>query len=405
MGTILLLVIYLAFISLGLPDSMLGASWPVTRLDLNAPLGMAGLLSMTVTVGTIVSSLLSGVVVRRFSTGLVTLASCVMTASALIGFSFAPSVVWLIVCAIPLGLGGGAVDAALNHYVAARYKAHHMSWLHCFWGVGATAGPMIMGAFLSGNASWRDGYLAVAGIQFALVIVLVFTLPLWRARSGKGSTSSDAEHSDSTSLTDNEAASKPLKVKGVKFALGSFLFYCGVEMTVGLWGSSYLVKERGLAADEAALWGSIYFAGITIGRLITGFITFKLSNRLLIRGGQLLTLTGVLLLLLPLPTGCALAGLLIIGLGLAPIYPCMLHETPARFGQEHAGKIMGYQMAVAYTGSTLLPPLLGLLAGFATIGIFPIYIAILAAAMMLFSERLNVLLNRRHDRSADIHPL
>ncbi|CAM3571525.1 MULTISPECIES: MFS transporter [Paenibacillus] len=405
MGTILLLVIYLAFISLGLPDSMLGASWPVMRLDLNAPLGIAGLLSMTVTVGTIVSSLLSGVVVRRFGTGTVTLASCVMTASALIGFSYAPSVVWLIVSAIPLGLGGGAVDAALNHYVAARYKAHHMSWLHCFWGVGATAGPMIMGAFLSGNASWRDGYLAVAGIQFALVIILVFTLPLWRARAGKASTRSEVEHSETASPSGREVASKPLQVKGVKLALASFLFYCGVEMTVGLWGSSYLVKERGLAADEAALWGSIYFAGITIGRFITGFITFKLSNRLLIRGGQILTLTGVLLLLLPLPTGCALAGLLIMGLGLAPIYPCMLHETPVRFGQEHAGKIMGYQMAVAYTGSTLLPPLLGLLAGFATIGVFPIYIAVSAAAMMLFSERLNVLLNRRHERSADIHPL
>lgn len=405
MGTILLLVIYLAFISLGLPDSMLGASWPVMRLDLNAPLGIAGLLSMTVTVGTIVSSLLSGVVVRRFGTGIVTLASCVMTASALIGFSYAPSVVWLIVCAIPLGLGGGAVDAALNHYVASRYKAHHMSWLHCFWGVGATAGPMIMGAFLSGNASWRDGYLAVAGIQFALVILLVFTLPLWRARAGKEGASSDAELSETASRSGRDVASNPLQVKGVKLALASFLFYCGVEMTVGLWGSSYLVKERGLAADEAALWGSIYFAGITIGRLITGFITFKLSNRLLIRGGQILTLTGVLLLLLPLPTGCALAGLLIMGLGLAPIYPCMLHETPVRFGQEHAGKIMGYQMAVAYTGSTLLPPLLGLLAGFATIGIFPIYIAVSAAAMMLFSERLNALLKRRSDRSADIHPL
>jgi len=405
MGTILLLVIYLAFISLGLPDSMLGASWPVMRLDLNAPLGIAGLLSMTVTVGTIVSSLLSGVVVRRFGTGIVTLASCVMTASALIGFSYAPSVVWLIVCAIPLGLGGGAVDAALNHYVAARYKAHHMSWLHCFWGVGATAGPMIMGAFLSGNASWRDGYLAVAGIQFALVVILVFTLPLWKARAGKESAISDAELSETASRSGRGEASKPLQVKGVKLALASFLFYCGVEMTVGLWGSSYLVKERGLAADEAALWGSIYFAGITIGRLITGFITFKLSNRLLIRGGQILTLTGVLLLLLPLPTGFALAGLLIMGLGLAPIYPCMLHETPVRFGQEHAGKIMGYQMAVAYTGSTLLPPLLGLLAGFATIGIFPIYIAVSAAAMLLFSERLNVLLHRRSDRSADIHPL
>lgn len=403
MGTILLLIIYLAFISLGLPDSLLGASWPVMRPDLEAPIGMAGLLSMTVTVGTIVSSLVSGAVVRRFGTGRVTLACCIMTAGALLGFSYAPSIVWLIVCAIPLGLGGGAVDAGLNHYVAARYKAHHMSWLHCFWGVGATAGPIIMAAFLSGNASWREGYLAVAGIQFALVILLFVTLPLWGHLAGKQGAGFGAEQAEAGPSLDNGEANKPQHVKGVKYALGSFLFYSGVEATVGLWGSSYLVKMKGLPADEAAFWVSIYFAGITIGRFITGFVTFKVSNRLLIRAGQITALAGTLLLLLPLPTGFALSGLLITGLGLAPIFPCMLHETPVRFGQAHAQRIMGYQMAVAYTGSTLMPPLLGLLAGFSTIGIFPLYIVVSAAAILFFSERLNLFLNRRNERNDAIH--
>jgi len=400
MGTILLIIIYLAFISLGLPDSLLGAAWPVIGNNLEAPLGMAGVLSMTVTVGTIVSSLFSGAVVRRFGTGVVTLASCIMTASSLVGIAYAPSIVWLIVCAIPLGLGGGAVDAGLNDYVAARYKAHHMSWLHCFWGVGATAGPMIIAPFLSGNVSWRDGYLTVAGIQFALVILLVVTLPLWRSRAEKQGAGLGAEQSETETSLGHEGTYKPEHVKGVKYALASFLFYCGVEMTVGLWGSSYLLKERGLTAYDAAQWVSIYYAGITIGRLITGFVTFKLSNRILIRGGQITALAGALLLLLPLPTGFALAGLLIMGLGLAPIFPCMLHETPLRFGKERAQKIMGYQMAVAYTGSTLMPPLLGLLAGFSTIGIFPLYIVVLAGAMLLFSERLNVLLDKRNEFSA-----
>ncbi|RAP74967.1 MFS transporter [Paenibacillus montanisoli] len=389
MGTILLLIIYLAFISLGLPDSLLGAAWPAMRLDLGAPLGMAGVLSMTVTVGTIVSSLVSGAVVRRFGTGRVTFASCMMTAGALLGFSYAPSILWLAICAIPLGLGGGAVDSALNHYVAERYKAHHMSWLHCFWGVGATAGPMIMAAFLSGNASWRDGYLAVAGIQFALVLLLAVSLPLWSRAADIKVPGLEQEQPAADSSAD-----KLGKVKGVGYSLASFLFYCGVESTVGLWGGSYLVNVKDLSAPEAAKWVSIYYAGITIGRFVTGFVTLKLSNKLLIRYGQITAFAGALLLLLPLPAGFSLTGLLVTGLGLAPIFPCMLHETPVRFGKANAGRIMGYQMAVAYTGSTLMPPLLGLLAGLSTIGIFPLYIVISAAAMLLFSERLNVFLDR-----------
>ncbi|MEK0314940.1 MFS transporter [Cohnella sp. 56] len=398
MATFFLTIIYLAFISLGLPDSLLGAAWPVMHADLDAPLGAAGVLSMTIASGTIVSSLASGAILRRFGTGAVATVSCMMTAGALLGFSVAPSFIWLILFAIPLGLGGGSVDAGLNHYVAAHYKAHHMSWLHCFWGVGATLGPMIMASYISGPGSWRDGYLTVAAIQGVLVLILFFTLPLWnrvaadsRSRPGAPGAAEDATEPDET--PDGKPA-KPLRVKGVKLALVAFLFYCGVEATAGLWGSSFLVDVKGLTAGTAAQWVSMYYAGITVGRLITGFVTFKASNRQLIRGGQLVALAGTVLLLLPLPDAASLAGLMIVGLGLAPIFPCMLHETPVRFGKRHAQTIMGYQMAVAYTGSTLMPPLLGLLASHSTIGIFPAYLVVSAAAMLLFSERLNGLLRR-----------
>ncbi|PYI51383.1 MFS transporter [Paenibacillus flagellatus] len=404
MGTILLVIIYLAFISLGLPDSLLGATWPAMQPQLQAPLGMAGVLFMVIAGGTIVSSLSSGALLRRFGTGKVTLFSCVMTAGALLGFAFVPSVFWLIVCCIPLGLGGGSVDAGLNHYVAAHYKAHHMSWLHCFWGVGATAGPMIMAHFISQQAAWRDGYLAVAGIQCLLVAVLLASLPLWNRRSlGRGTAERASTEAVSVSASADDSgngAAKPLKAKGVKLALLSFLLYCGVESTLGLWGSSFLVREHELPADTAAKWVSLYYAGITVGRFVTGFITFQVNNRLLIRGGQVVALTGVIVLLLPLPPSFALAGFLIAGLGLAPIYPCMLHETPVRFGKSNASTLMGYQMAVAYTGSTLMPPLLGWVAGFSSIGIFPIYLVLSAGAMLLLTERLNAVLGRKRPSAA-----
>ncbi|MFC3799093.1 MFS transporter [Cohnella sp. GCM10012308] len=399
MATFFLLIIYLAFISLGLPDSLLGASWPVMHADMNAPLGTAGVLYMNVAAGTIVSSLASGAVLRRFGTGKVAAISCVMTAGALFGFSQSPSLIWLVLFAIPLGLGGGSVDAGLNNYVAEHYEARHMSWLHCFWGVGATLGPMIMASFIggTGSGSWRDGYLTVAGIQFVLVVILFASLPLWD-RVARSRASASARHApDESALPGGDAETgpiKPLQVKGVKLALVSFLFYCGVESTAGLWGSSYLVSVKGLSAATAAQWVSMFYMGITIGRLITGFVTFKLANRALIRYGQATALAGALLLVLPLPSGFSFAGLMIIGLGLAPIYPCMLHETPVRFGKRHAPSIMGYQMAVAYTGSTLMPPLLGFLASHSTIGIFPYYLALSAAAMFLFSERLNAYLRK-----------
>lgn len=410
MATFLLIIIYLAFISLGLPDSLLGVAWPVMQSEYGAPFATAGLLSMTIAGGTIVSSLASGRVLKRFGTGRVTLVSCLMTAGALLGFHFAPSIVWLVVCAIPLGLGAGAVDAGLNDYVATHYKAHHMSWLHCFWGVGATLGPIIMAQFISEQYAWRNGYLVIAVIQFALTVILLFTLPLWSRvkQTNNLVLNEELENVKDAYEHEHNKEVKPLQIKGVKLALTSFLFYCGVESTVGLWGSSFLVNIKDIPASVAAQWISLYYAGITIGRLITGFITFKVSNRTLIRMGQVIALTGAVLLCLPLPSGFSLAGFIMIGLGLAPIFPCMLHETPVRFGKKHSQTIMGYQMAVAYTGSTFIPPLLGFSASHSTIAILPFCIVVFVAAMFLSSEKLNTFLIKMNllkgkDASSTIH--
>ena len=392
MATFLLMIIYLAFISLGLPDSLLGAAWPAMHKELGAPLETAGLLFMTIAGGTIISSLISGRVLKRYGTGKVTIVSVLMTAAALLGFHFAPSIVWLIVCAVPLGLGAGAVDAGLNDYVAANYKARHMSWLHCFWGVGATLGPIIMAQYISEDNSWRNGYFVISGIQFALVIILLFTLPLWKKVKTKSDDSLKEERVELKEVFNEIDNTKPLQTKGVKWALATFFFYCGVEATVGLWGSSFLVNVKGISVATAAGWISFYYAGITMGRFITGFITYKVTNPQLIRWGQLIALTGAIILVLPLPSAFSFVGFIIVGLGLAPIFPCMLHETPTRFGKKHSQSIMGYQMAFAYTGTTIVPPLLGFTASQTTIGIFPIAIVILVAAMILSAEKLNILL-------------
>ena len=394
MATFFLVIIYLAFISLGLPDSMLGVAWPVMQPEYGLPLETAGFLYMIIAGGTILSSLASGTVTAFLGTGKVTVISVLMTAIALVGFSLSTSLIWLIICAVPLGLGGGAVDAALNNYVATHYKSHHMSWLHCFWGVGATLGPIIMSVFISGKFSWRSGYVAIAVIQFALVVLLFITLPLWNKVAKNRQVDLIENPSDSKVDLPIETVQhvKPLQIKGVKLALIPFFFYCGVEATMGLWGSSFLVSVKELPVAVAAQWVSLFYAGITIGRLVTGFVTLKVSNRILIRSGQLTALIGAVLLLLPLPITFSLVGFIFVGLGLAPIYPCMLHETPARFGKEHSQSIMGYQMGVAYTGSTFLPPLLGVMASQSSMGIFPVLIVIYIIAMLIGSEKVNTLM-------------
>lgn len=395
MATLFLFIIYMSFISLGLPDSLLGAAWPVMQADYGAPFSVAGVLSIIIASGTIVSSLASGAVLKRLGTGKVTLISCFMTAAALLGFYFAPSIIWLMVLALPLGLGAGSVDAALNNYVALHYKAHHMSWLHCFWGVGATLGPIIMSGFIREHDLWRNGYLTVAIIQFALVLILIITLPLWKRMEKIQNHAAEHREGSQENLSNVGSTAHPMKTKGVKLTLMTFLFYCGAEATVGLWGSSFLVNVKDLSAAVAAGWVSMYYGGITVGRFITGFVTLKVSNRVLIRSGLLISLAGALLLILPLPTVCSLVGFMLLGLGFAPIYPCMLHETPERFGKEQTQKLMGFQMAVAYTGATVLPPMLGWIAAQTTVAILPFFVAIYIALMLIGSERVNRIMKRR----------
>ncbi len=401
MATFLLITIYMAFISLGLPDSLLGVAWPLMRSEYGAPFEAAGLVSMFIAGSTIVSSFASGAVHKRLSTGKITFISCLMTAVALLGFSFSPSLLWLLLLSVPLGLGAGSVDAALNNYVATHYKAHHMSWLHCFWGIGATLGPIIMSQFIARQNSWRNGYLAVSIIQFSLVALLFFTLPLWKhmAKETHKSSSAPEENGNLSEAVAPRGAVeenvKPIQIKGVKLALASFLFYCGAEATMGLWGSSFLIGVKELPAATAAQWVSMYYAGITVGRFITGFVTLKLSNRHLILIGQSTALAGAILLLLPLPSLFSLVGFILVGLGCAPVFPCMIHETPARFGKENSQTIIGYQMAFAYMGSTFLPPLLGLVASRTTIGLFPFFVLANILIMLAASEKIQLLMKSR----------
>lgn len=386
MATMFLLIIYLAFISLGLPDSILGAAWPIMRTDLNAPLSAAGLVSMIVSASTIVSSLNSSRLLRRFGTGMVSFLSTLLTAAALLGFSFSGSILFLLVLAVPLGLGAGAIDAGLNNYVALHYQARHMNWLHCFWGIGATLGPAIMSTFLH-SENWRGGYRTIAGLQFLLVLILLAALPAWRKHE-QSEQASQGEESTARDISIRQL----LSLRGAKPAMAAFFFYCASEITLGLWGSSFLVEVRGIPAAQAALWVSVYYGGITVGRGIAGFVSMKLTNRQLIRAGQLISLAGAVLLLLPLPKPVSCAALLLIGMGYAPIYPAMLHETPVRFGRANSQQLMGLQMALAYTGSTLAPSLIGAAAGLTSIVILPFFLAGASFVMLLCCERVNRLL-------------
>lgn len=377
--TILLVLIYLAFIGLGLPDSLLGAAWPQLRIDIGAPLSGAGMVSMIVTAGTIVSSLVSARVIRRFGTGKVTAVSTALTAAALLGYAFAPAYCWLCIMAIPLGLGAGAVDAALNNFVALHYKAHHMSWLHCFWGLGATAGPILLSVFLARPQGWRTGIRSIGLLQLALVVVLTVSLPLWRKVTEKNEIGSDAT---SEPVSNREA----LRLRGLPAALLTFFCYCGAELGCGLWASSFLVASRGVAPAQAAGWVSLYYAGITAGRFFSGFAMHRLTCPAMIRLGGLTSLAGCVMLVLPLPTVFSAVALVLIGLGCAPVYPCMIHETPARFGEANSQTAMGLQMATAYCGSTLMPPLLGLLAQLVSVTVFPWFLMILFGLMLVASE-------------------
>ena len=381
MATLLLLVIiYISFISLGLPDALVGVSWPSIRLEWGLPLDAAGLISTVVTLGTISSSLLSGKLIRRFGAAKITLFSGILTGGATLGYGFAPHYAWFVVLALPLGFGAGSVDTALNHYVASRFKAHHMNWLHSFWGLGATGGPLIMSALMTKTNTWRTGFVVVGIIQLILAVFVWISLPLWRV----GNT-------EKTSDTDSSEEKNRQRPKGVYHAMSVFLVYCAAEYAVGLWSSSYLIQTKGLSVERAASWVALYYAGITLGRIASGFISFKLSNRQMIKLGILLSGAGTLLIgLTQLPVATP-AGLLIVGLGFAPIFPSMVHETPKRFGEEQAQSIIGYQMASAYVGIAIFPPLLGIVIERTHMMALPLFVASCVLMMYILTQRLNVL--------------
>lgn len=394
MYSILLAIIYIAFVSLGLPDSLVGAGWPAMQQDLGVPVAYAGIITMIIASGTILSSLASERLTRRFGTGVVTAASVGMTAAALLGFSASGSFWMLCLWAIPYGLGAGAVDAALNNYVALHYTARHMNWLHSFWGVGASISPFVMSYGLTSGLGWSSAYLTVGIIQAALTFVLLVSLPLW-GRVNPTSGPAEAAGGDSGHVP----LARALRIPGVPLILAAFFAYCALESTAILWASTYLVAHRGVGAPTAAAFASLFLLGVTAGRFLAGFVADRIGDRRLIRGGFLMVGLGAVMLALPLESNLpGLIGLVLAGLGSAPIYPAIIHSTPGNFGRRQSQAIIGIQMAAAYTGTTLAPPLFGALSVWTGMWIFPWYIAVMVVLGLLMSERLNRLVDARAGR-------
>ena len=379
MASFLLAIIYISFISLGLPDALLGGAWPTMHNEFGVPVSYAGIISMIICFGTIASSLMSERMTKRFGTGKVTAMSVALTAAALFGFSVSDSFIMLCIIAVPYGLGAGGVDASINNYAAIHYASRHLSWLHCMWGIGASTGPYLLAAAMT-KGSWNLGYRWVAILQIVLTAVLFLTLPLWKEEKSSG------EISEKT---------KPLSIKeilaipGAKEVMAAFFCYCALESTAGLWASSYLVLEHGVSEETAAALATLFYTGITVGRGISGFVTYKLSDKNMIRLGQIIISAGILLIILPFGGKTAMAGIVLVGLGCAPIYPCVIHSTPAHFGVDKSQAIVGVQMACAYIGSCFMPPLFGILANNVSAALFAPYMALILVVMIVAMEKLN----------------
>lgn len=372
MISILLAIIYMSFISLGLPDSLLGSAWPVIYKEFNVPLSWSGIVFMIISAGTIISSLQSDRITKKLGAGKVTAISVATTAIALFGFSVSHSYWQLCLWAIPYGLGAGSVDAALNNYVALHFKSHHMSWLHCMWGVGATTGPLIMSCAITSTGSWNNGYKAIAIMQVCLSVLIFISLPVWK-KFGSKSESPASEYPSAKPMPLKDV----FKIKGAKQIMTAFFCYCALEQTVCLWASSYLVIYKKIPENIATTFASLFFIGITVGRALNGFLTFKFSNSTLIRAGQAIILAGIILVLIPFTKNTALAGFVLMGLGCAPIYPCIIHSTPVLFGRENSQAIVGVQMASAYAGTCIMPPIFGLIANHINIALLPVYLLLL----------------------------
>lgn len=376
---LLLALIYICFISLGLPDSLLGSAWPVLHQDISVPMSYAGVVSMTISIGTIISSLVSDRLVRKLGSGKITAISTAMTAVALFGFSISNRFWMLILWAIPYGLGAGGVDSVLNNYVALHYKPQHMSWLHCSWGIGASISPYIMSFALVKLNSWSRGYLIVSVIQIGLSIFIFLSLPLWKRGMGADEVT-------------EASACKPLKfreiiaIPGAAHCFLAFFGYCALELTASLWASSYLVQNRGLSPETASGFASLFYIGLTVGRAINGFLAMRFGDHTLIRLGLSIICVGILLVFIPFHATFALIGFIVIGLGCAPVYPCIVHMTPDLFGRERSQAVIGVQMACAYCGFCIMPPLFGVIAEHTTIALLPVYLLVLLAVIVLMHE-------------------
>ena len=376
MYSLLLVLIYIAFISLGLPDSLLGSGWPVMHAAFGVPVSSMGAVTMIISGATIVSSLLSDRLTHRFGTGGVTVVSVFLTVLGLFGFSVSSRFWMLLAFAVPYGLGAGAIDAALNNYVALHYKARHMSWLHCFWGVGTIVSPFVMSYALT-HLTWQSGYRIVAVLQLGIAVLLLATLPVWKKQP----------HAAEETEPQRVGVRGALKIPGVPYLLLGFLAYCAAESTAMQWASTYFAAVRGLSAERSAGLAALFYIGITAGRFLSGFVTDRLGDRNMIRLGAGILLCGAAVLAVPgTSPNAAVAAFLVIGFGCAPVYPCIIHSTPGNFGAENSGAIIGIQMAGAYVGSTFAPPLFGLLGNAVGFSILPVYLLGFAVLMISMTE-------------------
>ena len=385
MYALLIAVIYLIFISLGLPDSLLGSGWPTMQVAFGVPSSYAGYVSMSISFMTIISALLSPRMIRRFHTKWIVIVSIFLTVMGLIGFSISTSYWMLFLFVIPYGLGAGAIDASVNHYVANNYSGSIMNFLHCFYGVGAVISPNIMALALS-KARWNEGYRWTAYIQLAILLVCIISLPLWKRNDD------EAEGSEEAGAGIREA----IKVPGVILTLIAFFAYCSGEATCFLWTSSYFAgTKEGLTDGMIASFGSLIFGGLMLGRLISGFVSNRLGDRLLIRIGITVEFVGILMVMLPISNfALAAVGFVIIGTGMGPVYPAIQHMAPENFGKKYSAAVIGLQMASAYVGSTFMPMVFGNLQQHIGIGIMPFYLLIFAVLNIVMLERTYVVLNK-----------
>ncbi len=375
---LLLAVIYIVFISLGLPDSVFGVAWPVLHSELGIAENFASVYSIIVGICTSAVSVIAGVLIRKFGTGKITAVSILLTIIGLVGISFAPNIIVMIVFAVVLGYGAGAIDTGLNNFVSLHYKAQHMNWLHCFWGIGVTASPIIMSFFLKDNTSWRSGYRAIAFIQTVILVIVIVTLPLWKKADQPLS-------NDIGEKKESKKFSEILKTKGLVPSVLSLAFYFAMENLIGTWGASYIVHIYSLDASMASKWVSLYFGGIMIGRFIAGFIALKCSDNTLIRLGIAASFVGIIFMMLPIGE-TAIFGLLLVGIGFGPIFPSVLHTVPARFGKEYSADITGFHMFGAYAIGFLIQLIFGYVATATTFAITPYVLVVLSAALCLFNE-------------------